>query len=105
MKGKNLFRELNQINSRPAAFEFYTAQELWTNEHTANQMLQYHLNESIDAASRSSKFIDRSVAWIISHFGVEQETEIADFGCGPGLYTTQLAEKGARVTGIDFSEN
>jgi 2-polyprenyl-3-methyl-5-hydroxy-6-metoxy-1,4-benzoquinol methylase len=32
-------------------------------------------------------------------------TEIADFGCGPGLYTTRLAERGAIVTGIDFSNN
>jgi len=34
-----------------------------------------------------------------------RNTEIADFGCGPGLYTTRLAERGAIVTGIDFSEN
>ena len=27
-----------------------------------------------------------------------------DFGCGPGLYTTRLAKRGANVTGIDFSE-
>ena len=25
--------------------------------------------------------------------------------CGPGLYTTHLSERGARVAGIDFSEN
>ena len=33
------------------------------------------------------------------------KTSIIDFGCGPGLYTTRLAEKGAKVTGIDFSKN
>ena len=27
-----------------------------------------------------------------------------DFGCGPGLYTTRLAQKLADVTGIDFSK-
>jgi 2-polyprenyl-3-methyl-5-hydroxy-6-metoxy-1,4-benzoquinol methylase len=36
---------------------------------------------------------------------VDESTEIADFGCGPGLYTEKLAERGATVTGIDFSEN
>jgi 2-polyprenyl-3-methyl-5-hydroxy-6-metoxy-1,4-benzoquinol methylase len=36
---------------------------------------------------------------------VDESKEIADFGCGPGLYTTMLAERGAVVTGIDFSEN
>jgi 2-polyprenyl-3-methyl-5-hydroxy-6-metoxy-1,4-benzoquinol methylase len=100
-----MFNELKEINSRPSPFQFYTADELWTNEHTAKQMLKYHLDESIDASSRKKSFIERSVKWIVSHFGVDQNTEIADFGCGPGLYTTMLAERGAIVTGIDFSEN
>lgn len=100
-----MFKELKEINSRPASFQFYTADELWTNEHTSKQMLEYHLNESIDASSRNQRFIKRSVEWIVSHFEVDKSTEIADFGCGPGLYTTRLAERGAIVTGIDFSEN
>jgi cyclopropane fatty-acyl-phospholipid synthase-like methyltransferase len=100
-----MFKELKEINSRPKPFEFYTADELWTNEHTAEQMLQYHLNESIDVSSRRADFIDRSVEWLVSHFKVDDTTEIADFGCGPGLYSSRLAERGAKVTGIDFSEN
>lgn len=100
-----MFKELQEINSRPAAFEFYTADELWTNEHTAQQMLQYHLNEDVDLSSRNRKFIERSVKWIVSRFNVNDTTEIADFGCGPGLYAKRLAKEGAKVTGIDFSEN
>ena len=100
-----MFKELKEINSRPAPFEFYTADELWTNEHTAKQMLQYHLNEAIDVSSRNIRFIDRSVEWIVSHFGINDASEVADFGCGPGLYAKRLAEAGAKVTGIDFSEN
>ncbi len=100
-----MFKELKEINTRPAPFQFYTADELWTNEHTSKQMLEYHLNESIDASSRNKHFIERSVEWIVSHFEVGKNTEIADFGCGPGLYTTMLAERDAIVTGIDFSDN
>ena len=100
-----MFKELEKINNRPRPFEFYTASELWTNEYTAKQMLQYHLNESIDVSSRRAEFIDRSVEWIVSRFGVESTTTVADFGCGPGLYAKRLAEAGAQVTGIDFSEN
>ena len=101
-----MFKELKEINSRPAApFQFYTADELWANEHTSQHMLEYHLNESLDVSSRNKRFIERSVEWIVSHFGVDNTTEITDFGCGPGLYTTRLAERGAIVTGIDFSEN
>ena len=100
-----MFKELKEINSRPAPFEFYTADELWANEHTAQQMLQYHLNEAIDVSSRNIQFIDRSVEWIVSRFGINDISEVADFGCGPGLYAKRIAERGAKVTGIDFSEN
>jgi SAM-dependent methyltransferase len=100
-----VFKALQEVNDRPAPFQFYTADELWTNEHTSKHMLEYHLNESIDASSRKKSFIERSVRWIVSHFKVDKNTEIADFGCGPGLYTTRLAERGAIVTGIDFSNN
>jgi SAM-dependent methyltransferase len=100
-----MFKELKEINTRPLPFQFYTADELWTDEHTSKQMLEYHLNESIDVASRNKSFIEKSVRWITSHFNVDNNTEIADFGCGPGLYTNSLAEWGAKVTGIDFSEN
>ena len=100
-----MFEKLKRINTRPSPFQYYTAEELWTNEHTSRKMLEYHLNESIDVASRNRPFINRSVDWIVTHFGVNKETVIADFGCGPGLYTFALAQRGAKVTGIDFSEN
>ena len=99
-----MFKELEKINSRPAPFQFYTADELWTDAHTSKKMLEYHLNDSIDLSSRNRDFIERSVAWIVSHFSVGANTKIADFGCGPGLYTTRFAAHQADVTGIDFSE-
>ena len=100
-----MFKELKEINSRPTPFQFYTADDLWTDEYTSKQMLNYHLNESIDVSSRNKDFIERSVEWIASRFDINNKTEIADFGCGPGLYTSRLAYRGAKVTGIDFSEN
>jgi cyclopropane fatty-acyl-phospholipid synthase-like methyltransferase len=78
-----MFEELEKINTRPEPFEFYTASDL---------------------SSRNAAFIDRSVEWIASHFNVGAGTMIADFGCGPGLYTMRLAKKQADVTGIDFSK-
>jgi 2-polyprenyl-3-methyl-5-hydroxy-6-metoxy-1,4-benzoquinol methylase len=99
-----VFEEIENINTRPEPFEFYTASDLWADEHTSKQMLAYHLNESIDMSSRNTEFISRSVEWIASHFNVGAETKIADFGCGPGLYTSRLAQRQADVTGIDFSK-
>ena len=98
-----MFKELERINERPEPFEFYTASDLWTDEHTSAQMLSFHLNEAIDVSSRKAEFINRSVEWIASRFNIDRDTAIADFGCGPGLYTTRLAKRGANVTGIDFS--
>jgi len=103
--GFNMFRELKEINSRPTPFQFYTADELWTNEHTSKQMLQYHLDADIDMSSRNHAFIQQSVNWITKYFNIDAVTKIADFGCAVGLYANALAEKGAKVTGIDFSEN
>jgi len=99
-----VFEELESINRRPKPFEFYTTRDLWTDEHTSKQMLAFHLNEDVDVSSRKGEFIDRSVEWIALRFNVGAGRRIADFGCGPGLYATRLAQKKASVTGIDFSE-
>jgi SAM-dependent methyltransferase len=100
-----VYRQLKQINQRPTPFEFYTAEDLWTDPHTSEQMLTYHLNEVVDLASRNKLFIEKSTDWIISHFSVAEQTKICDFGCGPGLYTSGFARAGAKVTGVDFSKN
>jgi SAM-dependent methyltransferase len=100
-----LFELLVEVNRRPEPFGEYTARELWTAPHTSERMLAYHLDETGDAASRNSKFLDRSTDWIVSHFGLTPGARVADFGCGPGLYTQRLARAGLDVTGIDFSDN
>jgi len=76
-----MFDQIEQINNRPEPFEFYTAADLWTDDHTSKQMLAYHLNTDIDVSSRRGEFIDKSVEWIRSHFNVGAGTRIADFGC------------------------
>ncbi|MEJ2656723.1 MAG: class I SAM-dependent methyltransferase [Desulfobacterales bacterium] len=98
-----MFEELERINERPEPFRFYTASDLWTDEHTSKQMLSFHLNAAIDVSSRKAEFINRSVEWIASEFNIGKDFKIADFGCGPGLYAAPLAKRGANVTGIDFS--
>jgi SAM-dependent methyltransferase len=98
-----MFEELEKINARPEPFQYYTASDLWTDEHTSKQMLAFHLNGDIDISSRKTQFINRSVEWIVSEFDISSESKVADFGCGPGLYASRMAKYGAQVTGIDFS--
>lgn len=98
-----MFEMLKKIHERPQPYEYYTAETLWNDDHISRHMLAAHLDGANDLASRNRGFIDRSLAWLIARFNIGAGTRIADFGCGPGLYTTPLAEAGATVTGIDFS--
>ncbi|MEA4889016.1 MAG: methyltransferase domain-containing protein [Clostridiaceae bacterium] len=36
---------------------------------------------------------------------MKPEDTVVDLGCGPGLYSSELARQGLKVTGIDLSEN
>lgn len=99
-----MFEKLQSINQRPTQWSRYTAEQLWNDEHTSEQMLQLHLNPDVDMASRNAAFIKRSLSWFKSCFDIGSATNICDFGCGPGLYTQQFAQLGASVTGVDFSQ-
>ena len=61
MNSDSLFLFLQAVKVKPTVFSKYTARNLWTDEHTAAQMLAYHLNENIDIFSRRGTLIDESV--------------------------------------------
>lgn len=84
-------------------FSAYTANVLWTDLHISQNMLSNHLEEGNDMASRRHEIIRATISWMDKRFNIAQKN-ICDLGCGPGLYASLLAELGAMVTGIDFSE-
>ena len=86
---------------RPALYE-RTTELFWNDPYIATQMLKAHLDPNTDATTRRPEFIDRIVAWILS-LPLPENARLLDIGCGPGLYTKRLAERGLRVTGIDFN--
>ncbi|MCF8096249.1 MAG: class I SAM-dependent methyltransferase [Desulfarculaceae bacterium] len=98
-----MFNDLQEINRRPAPWERYTADQLWTDPWVSGQMLAFHLDGTNAIASRSSEFIGRATGWMAGRFGLGPGKRVADFGCGPGLYAQGLATTGAAVTGVDFS--
>ena len=99
----DLYEQLERINRRPELYACRTIEELWTDPHISEQMLRYHLDPAVDAASRSAEIIERSVAWMVGAFALGDGARVVDLGCGPGLYANALARAGATVTGVDFS--
>jgi SAM-dependent methyltransferase len=95
---------LHDMMQRPEPFSRNTTKELWTRPHLAQQMLQYHLNQDTELASRPFHTIDKIVDWIDAQLTLKGK-RVCDLGCGPGLYTQRFTGKGAEVTGIDFSQH
>lgn len=97
-----LYRQLADFDRPPEPFSRYTIDTLWTDPHIGRQMLGYHLDPDHDAASRKATTIEATVDWLDRRFGLRGK-RLLDLGCGPGLYATRMAARGARVTGLDFS--
>ena len=93
---------INKLTDKPEIYESGTA-TMWTDSYISEQLLSVHLDENIDLASRKKPTIDSTVEWILKNVK-KDKLDILDLGCGPGLYSERLAQKGHRVMGIDFSE-
>jgi SAM-dependent methyltransferase len=74
----------------------------WNDPGFSERMLQEHLSQIHDAASRRYETIDAHVAWIENQVLDTAPQRILDLGCGPGLYTSRFAELGHHPRGIDF---
>ena len=75
----------------------------WNEPSFSRRMLQEHLSQEHDWASRRATTIRKHVDWIHREVLSGQPARILDLGCGPGLYTSQLAERGHACSGVDFS--
>lgn len=75
----------------------------WNEPGFSQRMLVEHLSQAHDAASRRLEVIDRHTAWIHQTVMGNTAGRILDLGCGPGLYTSRLAELGHICLGIDYS--
>jgi SAM-dependent methyltransferase len=104
MTDRRCYDLLADVATRPAPYARSTVATLWTEPHLSAQMLRFHLDQEVEAASRRHAFIDRSVAWLVDTFEVGPGRRVLDLGCGPGLYANRLARTGAAVTGVDLSQ-
>lgn len=74
----------------------------WHEPEFSQRMLAQHLSQAHNWASRRLEIITAQSAWLEKHLP-PAPARILDLGCGPGLYTHLLAEKGYHCLGVDYS--
>ena len=75
----------------------------WHDPGFSERMLEEHLSQAHDMASRRLEGVDEHVRWIRDDLLAGRSGRVLDLGCGPGLYATRLAETGHECVGIDYS--
>ncbi|MEQ8176243.1 MAG: class I SAM-dependent methyltransferase [Syntrophomonadaceae bacterium] len=95
---------LKDAIKKPEIYQKSTC-KFWDDEHISGEMLKFHLNPDVEAASKTRKAIEAETGFIISYTGMNASHSVIDLGCGPGLYVREFARTGAEVTGVDLSPN
>lgn len=93
---------LKNCLSRPEIFTKSTA-KFWDDQHISGQMLKFHLNPEVEAASKTKATIEAETDLIIKLTELDSTKSVIDLGCGPGLYVKEFAKTGAKVLGVDLS--
>ena len=99
----NTINEILKLSGRPERFA-ESSRAFWDDEHISKGMLDAHLNNDWDAATRKTDFVEKSINWINSLFPAKNYQKLLDLGCGPGIYAESFTRNGYITTGIDFSK-
>ncbi len=76
----------------------------WGDPEFSKRMLNEHLDESHDAASRRPSVYAGQLAWIVGKLLQPRGAKtVLDLTCGPGLWANDLARRGYIVRGIDIA--
>jgi SAM-dependent methyltransferase len=102
---ENLARALWRIYNRPDPPPLWqgSGNLPWNDPIFSERMLREHLDESHGAASRQAAERAAQLDWLWTQLRLAPGSRVLDLTCGPGLYAVPLAQRGARVTGVDFS--
>jgi SAM-dependent methyltransferase len=75
----------------------------WDDPYISKSVLEAHLNQAHEGASRRNSEIEKTVRHLITSEFLKTGNQVLDLGCGPGLYSSRLCFEGMKVTGIDLS--
>jgi SAM-dependent methyltransferase len=103
------------MSSQKSLFDFITCPpesgSLWSGQYKipwndpdfSRRMLNEHLSQDHDLASRSRDKIQSQVSWIHNSLCGNKPAKLLDLGCGPGLYLKEFIGLDYNCRGIDFS--
>ncbi len=102
---RNLLAALWRIYNRPEPPPLWQngGNLPWNDLAFSERMLREHLDESHGAATRQAVERAAQLDWLWEQLRLGPGSRVLDLTCGPGLYAVPLAQRGARVTGVDFS--
>lgn len=75
----------------------------WDDPEFSERMLNEHLSQDHDLASRKATTISGHADWIHREILGKRQSKVLDLGCGPGFYSERLAFLGHTCHGLDFS--
>lgn len=75
----------------------------WDDPHIAAQMMSFHLDPTVEAASKTHAVIDAECAFLANVLDLHPGKTLVDLGCGPGLYLERWVSTGASLVGVDLS--
>ena len=99
---EEVLKTVREYSGKPPLFE-PGEEKFWDDDHISIGMLQAHLSQEHEAASRKIEAIEAQVEHLTFTGILKEGDRVLDLGCGPGLYASRLCRKGLKITGVDIS--